>query len=301
MRRFEMPELKTLLLALPTLLLFTCSDTDVPLMEEESLEKVRDLPSEIVEHSGMTEFNGLLWMINDGGNDAVLFGYNPVLGIVEKRIVVKGAVNYDWEELSQDNQHVYIGDFGNNTSGNRTDLRVYMVEKTDLSAAQDSVTVSGTIAFAYGDQTDFTPQPANMASFDCEAFTVIGDSLVLFTKDWKTEKTRIYTIPATTGDHMALFRKEFDVSGLVTGAALSEDHNELLLLGYTSILQPFIWIVPGFSLDNLTFNNSNRLEFSITAQTEGIAFSADGSVYVGSEAFEVFGIPYYATLYRALY
>ena len=296
-----MPELKILLLALPALLLFTCSDTDLPLKAEESLEKVRDLPSEVVEHSGMTEFNGLLWMINDGGNDALLFGYNPGLGTIEKRIVVKGSVNNDWEELSQDAQHVYIGDFGNNTSGNRKDLRVYMVDKTDLSAAQDSVMVSGTIAFAYDDQTDFTPQPANTASFDCEAFVVMGDSLVLFTKDWQTEKTRIYTIPATPGDYMARFRREFDVSGLVTGAAWSEDRNELLLLGYTSILQPFIWIVPGFSLDNLTFKNSNRLEFSLTAQTEGIAFSADGSVYVGSEAFEVFGILYFAALYRALY
>jgi hypothetical protein len=297
-----MPDLKLLLLALPALMLITCSDTDAPPEVSATLDKIRDLPSEITELSGMTEVDGgVQWMINDGGNAAILYAYNPALGTIERRIAVKGAVNIDWEEISQDDQHLYIGDFGNNGTGNRSDLRIDIIRKADLSAALDTVSVSGTIDFIYEDQTDFTPQPANLTSFDCEAFIVVGDSVVLFTKDWLTEKTRIYTLPVTPGDHKARFRREFDVRGLVTGAAFSGEQNELLLLGYDGMLQPFLWIVPDFGLDNLTFNNSNRVEFKETAQTEAIAFSANGAVYVGSESFDLFGLPYIAALYRARY
>jgi hypothetical protein len=32
------------------------------------------------------------------------------------------VVNKDWEEISQDSTYFYIGDFGNNVSGNRKDF-----------------------------------------------------------------------------------------------------------------------------------------------------------------------------------
>ena len=36
--------------------------------------------------------------------------------------------NVDWEDITQDETHIYIADFGNN-NGNRTDLKIYKILK----------------------------------------------------------------------------------------------------------------------------------------------------------------------------
>jgi hypothetical protein len=261
--------------------LVTCGQTQDPL-EEKTLVKIAELPAMMQENSGMTEYNSLLWNINDGGNEAAILGYNKKTNALERKFIIAGAVNTDWEEITQDEQHLYIGDFGNNL-GDRHDLRIYVIDKSVLQTPTDTISYSGLISFAYPDQTDFTP--ANMNTpYDCEAFIVIGDSLLLFTKDWQTEQTSLYTLPAKAGDYTARFRKRADVSGLVTASAYSAVKNELLLLGYRDYI-PFMTIIKDFGIKDLSFNNSLRIDFTkfFGAQTEGIAFSTDGSVYVSSE------------------
>lgn len=263
------------------LILVTCSHTDDH-AEEQTLVKIGEFPAEMKENSGMTEYQDLLWNINDSGNEPALFGYNKQTNTLDRKLIIKGAVNTDWEEISQDQQHLYIGDFGNN-SGDRQDLRIYIIDKSDLQTTGDSISFSGMINFTYPDQTDFTPHNIN-TPFDCEAFIAMDDSLILFTKDWQTEQTTLYTLPARDGDFTARKRKKYNVSGLITGAAYSITRKELMLLGYHNYV-PFIRIVHNFSLTDLNFSNSIRIDFEkfIGAQTEGIAYSADGSVYVSCE------------------
>ena len=229
----------------------------------------------------MIESGNLFWMINDGDHGAILYGYNNANGNIDRTVAVKDAVNTDWEEITQDAQHIYIGDFGNN-NGNRTDLRIYIIDKSNLQTG-DTVTASGIIEFGFEDQTDFTSSPNN-TSFDCEAFVVISDSLVLFTKDWLTERTKIYVLPAKPGAFQAIHRKEYDVRGLVTASAYSAEDQKLLLLGYGSFI-PFILEVPGFGFDNMSFANSTRTDFTslFGVQTEGILFTTNGTVFVSCE------------------
>src|SRR3990172_248639 len=153
------------------LILATCGlFKDDPVIRQ--LVKVRDLPADLTENSGMIESGNLFWMINDGDHGAILYGYNNATGNIDRTVAVKDAVNTDWEEITQDAQHIYIGDFGNN-NGNRTDLRIYIIDKSNLQTG-DTVTASGIIEFGFEDQTDFTSSPNN-TSFDCEAFVVISD------------------------------------------------------------------------------------------------------------------------------
>jgi hypothetical protein len=277
------------------LALTTCSHTE-DTAKVINLVKICGLPGEMSENSGMTEYNGLLWNINDGGNAAAIYGFSAKDTLLQKKLIVKGAVNTDWEEISQDAEHLYIGDFGNNL-GDRRDLRIYILDKADVAASTDSVPYTGVIHYSYEDQVDFTPSNYD-TPYDCEAFMVSGDSIIVFTKDWHSKMTSLYTMPAKAGDYTARFRKRYNIHGLVTAANYSADKQELLLLGYQNFM-PFIQVIQGTALDNFNFDESRRIDFShfFGTQTEGIVHSTDGNVYVSCERSAL--VP--QTLFKAEY
>lgn len=274
--------LKSVSTAWLALALVTCSHTDEP-AKDPKLSRVCILPEELQENSGMTEYSDLLWNINDGGNEAAIFGFSTKDTVVHRKVILRETVNTDWEDITQDKDHLYVGDFGNNL-GDRRDLRIYILNKEDLSGASDSISVSGIIRFSYEDQTDFTPAANFSTPWDCEAFIVLDDSVMLFTKDWQANQTSVYTFPAKDGIYSAKFRKRYDLAGLVTSAAYSKTKKELILLGYQNFT-PFMTVVPDFGIDNLSFADSRRISFVDLAgyQTEGITYSGDGSVYVSCE------------------
>jgi len=266
------------------LIIIACIPREEPPEKVLVLEQIGELPAVLIENSGMTALGDLIWFINDGGNEAALYGYNREQDTVVRTVVVKNSINSDWEDISQNENYIYIGDFGNNASGNRTDLRILIIDQSDLLADIDTVTPSGIIAFHYEDQTDFTPMAENTSPYDCEAFIATEDSLFLFTKDWQSLQTRIYSLSIESGTQTAKFRKQWNVSGLITAAAWSSEKQELFLLGYTPLF-PFIWLYSGFSPEDLSFVKGNRTDFSnfFGTQTEGILISADGSIFISSE------------------
>lgn len=278
------------------LVLVTCGQTDEPLVET-TLVKIGEFPAELAEISGMTAHDGLLWGINDSGNEPVLFGFNSQTLQTEKKVVAGNTYNIDWEDLAQDETSFYVGDFGNNL-GDRKDLSIYIIDKDDVTSGLDTVYPSGLIRFAYEDQTNFTPAAEFTTPYDCEAFIVAGDSVLLFTKDWETERTTIYSIPSVPGTHTARIRFRADVGGLVTGANWDPQSGELLLLGYADYA-PFLFSVTEFDPVNPVFKKSRRIAFSdfFGAQTEGICRTADGSVLVSCEQSALVK----SSLYRAQY
>jgi hypothetical protein len=265
-----------------TFALVTCGHTEEP-VNDPKLVRVSYFPEVLQENSGMTEYADLLWNINDGGNEAAVFGFNAIDTVVDQKIIIKGAVNTDWEDITQDEQHLYIGDFGNNL-GSRQDLRIYILNKTDILPSSDSLPVAGMINFSYEDQTDFTPAANYTTPWDCEAFVVVEESVILFTKNWESNETSLYTLPARPGTFVAKFRKRYDVNGLVTAAAYSKAKKELMLLGYDNFT-PFISVVSDFGMNNFSFSQVRKIIFPEMqgTQTEGLAYSNDGSVYVSSE------------------
>jgi hypothetical protein len=274
---------KSVSLAWIALALVTCSHTEDP-VNTPKLSRICTYPAELEENSGMTEYSGLLWNLNDGANEAAIFGFNSKDTVLKRKVMIRQAVNTDWEDITQDDGHLYIGDFGNNL-GDRRDLKIYILNKPDLSASSDTMPVAGIINYSYEDQSDFNPAANYSTPWDCEAFVVVEDSVIVFTKDWQSNHTRLYTLPAREGTYKARFRKEYNISGLVTAAAYSKSKKELMLLGYQGYtLTPFISVVPDFSLNNFSFANTKRVNFNLFGcQTEGIAYSSDGSVLVSCE------------------
>ncbi|HFB99210.1 MAG TPA: T9SS C-terminal target domain-containing protein, partial [Phaeodactylibacter sp.] len=167
----------------------------------------------VVESSGLVFFDNQLWTHNDGGNPDKIYQIDTLTGEVIKTVIIVYSDNEDWEDITQDETHLYIGDFGNN-NGNRSNLRVYKILKSELASG---VANPELIQFSYADQTDFTPANNNN-DYDCEAFFFYNDSLHLFTKNWIDNKTKHYVIPSSSGTYVANIRETLDVQGLVTGA-----------------------------------------------------------------------------------
>jgi hypothetical protein len=263
------------------LILLACIPREEP-KERFILQQIGGLPPILSANSGMTESGGLIWFINDTRFDTAIYGYDRELDTVIRKVVVKNASNINWEDITQNENYIYIGDFGNN-DGSRTDLRIIRIDKSDLLTETDIVIPSGIIEFHYEDQTDFTP--ANQETpFDCEAFIATEDSLVLFAKDWQNRQTRLYTLPLTPGVYIAKLRKHWNINGLITAAAWSSENQELLLLGYTPTV-PFLWKFSGFTPADLTYDEGNRTDFNSfwATQTEGLLISGDGSILISSE------------------
>ncbi|HJX71226.1 MAG TPA: hypothetical protein VJ346_04720 [Bacteroidales bacterium] len=242
------------------------------------LEKVYDLPEELSETSGIILYDSLIWTFNDSGDEAKIYGLHLTSGTILKTIEITSGKNKDWEDIAQNQEFIYIGDFGNN-EGSRKDLKIYMIPKKSITNQKLQQVDAFVIDFFYEDQEDFTP--ATFANqYDCEAMIATRDSLYLFTKDWLNLQTSIYSLPASEGEFVAQHVRDFECEGLVTGADYNFDSKRLVLCGY-SLFYPFIIII----------NNINdlkvvrRIEFEEISglQIEGITFMNDTRFYISNE------------------
>lgn len=238
------------------------------------------LSDSLKETSGLIAFDNLLWTHNDD-HDKTIYGLDS-LGKIRKKIVLDKVVNHDWEEISQDSTHLYIGDFGNNASGSRTDLNILKIEKKSFLEGNPSIE---SISFRYADQTDLSAKKPNTTNFDCEAFIVSKDSIYLFTKEWRSSKTNIYVLPNQSGNHVAQLKHTLDTKGLVTGATYLEQKNLVVLCGYSKIGKPFLYLLYDYKNNDFLSGNKRRitLKFPIL-QIEGIATQDSLHYYLTNES-----------------
>lgn len=248
----------------------SCSYKKLKLEPEFSFQ----LSDSLKETSGLIAFENLFWTHNDD-HDKTIYGLDS-LGKIKKKIVLEQTINHDWEEISQDDAHIYIGDFGNNYSGNRSDLKILKIEKKSFLEGKPNI---DNISFTYSDQTDFSPTKPNKTDFDCEAFIVSKDSIYLFTKQWKLSKTNIYALSKKEGTQIARFKATLDTKGLVTGATYLEDKKLITLCGYTKVGKPFLYLLYDFKNQDFLSGNKRRIDIKLPFhQMEGIA-TKDGLHY----------------------
>lgn len=240
------------------------------------------LDGSIPETSGLILWNGYLWTHNDN-SDNNIYCLDTANGSLIKSYHPGMVKNNDWEEISEDENYIYIGDFGNN-SGDRQDLKILRIDKSSLLQEMPLV---DSIMFSYSDQTDFTPG-SNNTDFDCEAFIVSTDSIYLFTKQWISKKTSLYALPKSPGIYTAGLKESLNVDGLVTGSVLLEGHEVVVLSGYSDNLSPFFYLLYDFSGND--FFNGNRRKIDILLpyhQVEGITTGDGIKFYVSNEAFSL--------------
>jgi hypothetical protein len=245
------------------------------------------LPASLSESSGAIYFNNKLVTHNDSGGNNELYEVDLGTRLVSRTITISNAINVDWEDITQDNTSIYIGDIGNNVSGNRTDLKIYKISKTDY-LSMDTVTAE-TISFSYSDQIDFRGSSANSTEWDAEALVSFdATNLILFSKNWVNGTTKGYLVPKLAGTYsLTPLATTLNSGGLITGGTFNSLTAKLFLVGYTDILQPFVWESERFTgSDIFSGTNTQTLLSSFgLEQAEAITYVNENRYFITSESF----------------
>lgn len=238
----------------------------------------------IPESSGLVYTDGNLWTFGDSGNPAAIYNIDTANGNVKQTVNIVNYPNIDWEDICADREYIYISDAGNN-NGNRTNLWILKIAKSDIGKSQVSSVSAQAISFSYADQTSFASD--NNTNFDCEAMVAIGDSLYLFSKDHGDEQTRVYRLSKNPGTYSLTPYTSFNVKGRITGADYNAVTKEIVLIGYLgSKLNSFLWLLSDFHGNFFFSSNKRRIEIgnNVTPwQTEGIAFADTNRLFISCE------------------
>lgn len=238
------------------------------------------LNDNLIETSGLLYWNHRLWTQNDD-TDTKLYALDTLNGNQLQSINLPNVSNTDWEEISQDEDFLYVGDFGNNAHGNRSDLHILRISKTSIVLNQPLI---DTIWFSYSNQTNFNAQPGNTTEFDCEAMIVSDDSIYLFKKQWTTFKSTVYRLPKVPGTHIADSLFTIEVNGLVTGATYLPQKKLIALCGYSSAKIPFIYLLYDFPNHQFLLGNKRRININLSFhQVEGITTHNGLKYYITNE------------------
>ncbi|NMH88992.1 T9SS type A sorting domain-containing protein [Flavivirga algicola] len=254
------------------------------------------LPNDLMESSGAIFFNNKLITHNDSGGENKLFELDTISGLVTRTVTITNATNVDWEDMTQDETSIYIGDIGNN-SGNRADLKIYKISKTDF--VNNTSIIAETIAFNYVSQIDFTANPNN-TDWDAEALVSFNETnLMLFSKNWIDGITKVYVIPKAPGTYaLSELNTTLNSGGLISGGTYNPLTKKLFLVGYTEILQPFVWVSENFKGNDIFSGTNTQTALSSFdfEQTEAIAFVNENRYFITSETFKLSLFSDYAKL-----
>jgi hypothetical protein len=264
------------------LILFGCSNKEIDSAEIDSAEIVSKivLPKIINETSGLEFYNNNFITHNDSGGEPSLYVFNEMGEVIETIGLNKNPdfeiENNDWEDITNDNEYLFVADTGNNF-GNRDNLNIIRVSKgTDFM-------VDGIIKISYSDQESFFPRPKH--KYDAEAIIVIEDKIALFSKDRENLNTDLYLVDKNqNGSQILTSEVSYDVDTLITGGDFDEDRNLLALVSYNSNGNQYLLLFENFELNNLENNTYKKFKIPLEqAQIEAVKIIDEKTFWVTSE------------------
>ena len=231
------------------------------------------LPSQLEETSGLEYIGDNLLTLNDSGDKARLYVFNKK-GKLIKNIRFYGLKNKDWEDLAADDDYYYIADIGNNYA-TRENLRIYILDKNFIP--------KGTIRIKYKAQKTFSKETLN--EYDAEALTVVGDNLVLFSKNRKTLQSEIYTFPKVEGNYSLTPSGILDTDALVTSADYSKAEDLMVLTGYDFKGNQFFYTIHDFQKNRSENHNIKKHLIPVKpAQIEAVKIISKLEFWITSES-----------------
>jgi len=264
------------------LILFGCSNKEIDSAEIDSAEIVSKivLPKIINETSGLEFYNNNFITHNDSGGEPSLYVFNEMGEVIETIGLNKNPdfeiENNDWEDITNDNEYLFVADTGNNF-GNRDNLNIIRVSKgTDFM-------VDGIIEISYSDQESFFPRPKH--KYDAEAIIVIEDKIALFSKDRENLNTDLYLVDKNqNGSQILTSEVSYNVNTLITGGDYDEDRNLLALVSYNSNGNQYLLLFENFKLNNLENNTFKKFKIPLEqAQIEAVKIIDEKTFWVTSE------------------
>ena len=232
---------------------------------------------------------GRWWVMNDSGNDAVVFAVDEK-GQLVREIKVEGAKNFDWEDVAIDGGRLYISDLGNNGNG-RKDLGVYAVDGV-LGDQGEPLEVVW-YGMCYEDQETY---PAEVMEYDCESIFFLDGKFAVLTKhrkpNWEPNPgTKLYVLDELNAGEGNVLRKvdeRGDVGLWVTAADMSPSGDRLAVLGMTEL---WVFDRPEDGSDRwLSEGACWRMVFpdGMLKQAEGVCWDDEQTIRIANEQRELY-------------
>jgi len=242
-----------------------------------SVQRLAVLPLEVIESSGLARHDRRLWTHNDSGDEPLLYRLDQHSGKVLETRRVRDALNFDWEELAQDDTWLHVLDCGNNL-GRRDWMQIYSVRWSALQSGNAGVPVASRLKeFRFADTGESAGAYAH--NNDCEAAAVVNGRLWVFSKNWQDRHTRLYRIDPTDQSRQTVEPVgRYPVGGLITAADYDPGRQRLVLLGYTKgriSSRAFVWTVP-VKDDLPDWEGAQYHSLTPAGQWEAVLWTRDG-------------------------
>ncbi|MFV0530689.1 MAG: hypothetical protein ACK5MD_04550 [Flavobacteriales bacterium] len=296
MNNSNFSSIKNYIIIFITITFFTHCATQTPLSDKKNTHKivydtlfnanikpVFIFPEKLNENSGIEADKNTFWTFNDSGGKNSIYKIN-FNGSILQEIEIQNAKNRDWEDITSDENFIYVGDFGNN-NGDRQDLTIYKIDKKFITHESKQKIIAEIITFEYDNRFDFSKKPYQH-DFDCESMFIYKNQIHLLTKAWKTGIGSHYVLSTSSGHHKAQYLEKLDTHGFLTGADINGE--SVSAIQYTREGNLTLW---SFSFDKnyLLFNNPIQATYlgntSKLGQIEGITFF-ENKLYISGEKMD---------------
>jgi hypothetical protein len=246
------------------------SNTDYQVVQEYSL------PTDIVETSGLycpEENTG--YTVNDSGNQPVIYRINETGQLLEQQSI--GVPNFDWEAITGNDTHFFVGDIGNNR-GKRESIFVYAISKQQ-SKGQSAALELSYLANNLHENRD------RQHDFDAESLVAVDNTLYLFSKSWKTNLLFVYEINQPfefeAKQSIKPVTQITELPGVITGGDFDTVNQRFVLVGYK--VQSLGWFQPFITLLGRDFSVQKTIELTGFGQVEALCVNPNGEVWITQE------------------
>ena len=249
--------------------LFLCSSYSQKLTKDISLSKKID------ETSGLEIVDGQFITHNDSGGDPKLYYLDKKGKIVFER-TLEGVKNNDWEDITKDDQFIYVANMGNNFD-TRKNLSIV---KTPIDSSSNEAEL---IEFNYPEQVKFTTQ-YSQSQYDAEALISIDDYLIILTKNKLKKITEIYALPKIAGKYQAKKIGSLNTQSIITGGDYDQKTKLLALTGTLIFNEYYILKIEDFDLESKKDYKIDMYEIPIgKTQVEAIKIIDSNTFWITSE------------------
>ena len=249
--------------------LFLCSSYSQKLTKDISLSKKID------ETSGLEIVDGQFITHNDSGGDPKLYYLDKKGKIVFER-TLEGVKNNDWEDITKDDQFIYVANMGNNFD-TRKNLSII---KTPIDPSSSEAEL---IEFNYPEQVKFTTA-YSQSQYDAEALITIDDYLIILTKNKLKKITEIYALPKIAGKYEAKKIGSLNTQSIITGGDYDPDTKLLALTGTLIFNEYYILKIEDFDLESKKDYKIDMYEIPIgKTQVEAIKIIDSNTFWITSE------------------
>ena len=270
------------------MIIYSCAEIE----KDENFDSVKIidtlvLPKIINETSGLEILNDVFVTHNDSGGEPSLYFFNLSGEIINSIKIEKEnfweIYNNDWEDITADEDYIYIADTGNNF-GTRDNLNIIKVKISDFS-------VDDKIDIFYSNQDSFFRSSKH--EYDAEALLIIEGKIALFSKDRDSLNTDLYLIDESVKEKQELSSvANFNVNSLITGGDYDSDTGILALVSYSFKGEQYLILFEDFNIDNPRYNSFKKYRIPIErAQIESVKIINGNMFWVTSED-EGIGNPY---------